>query len=150
MTIFLVLGLFAGLYMLWLLFSLAVYAMPLYAGIGLAFWMHGAGSGYPASILAGFAAGFATLFAGQLLFALSGSPLLRLSVAAVFVLPAGIAGYHAVHGVFGLAIDPGVTLTILSGLGATLIAGTAWTRLAGFEPGGQVQQPMMPSLPAAE
>ena len=150
MTIFLVLGLFAGLYMLWLLFSLAVYALPLYAGIGLAFWMHGAGCGYAPAILAGFAAGFATLFAGQLLFALSGSPLLRLALALLFVLPAGIAGYQAVHGVFGLAIDPGATLTILSGLGATLIAGTAWTRLAGFERGELVQQPMTPSLPAAE
>lgn len=150
MTIFLVLGLFAGLYMLWLLFSLAVYALPLYAGLGLAFWMHGAGFGYAPAILAGFAAGFATLFAGQLLFALSGSPLLRLAVALLFVLPAGIAGYHAVHGVFGLAIDPGAALTILSGLVATLIAGTTWTRLTGFEPGMQVQQPMAPSLPAAK
>ena len=39
MTLFLVLGLFAGLYMLWLLFSLAVYALPVATGISLAFWM---------------------------------------------------------------------------------------------------------------
>ena len=51
MTIFLVLGLFAGLYMLWLLFSLAVYALPLATGVSLAFWMHDHGHGYPASIL---------------------------------------------------------------------------------------------------
>lgn len=150
MTIFLVLGLFAGLYMLWLLFSLAVYALPLYAGIGLAFWMHGAGFSYAPSILAGFAAGFATLFAGQLLFALSGSPLLRLAIALLFAVPAGVAGYHAVHGVMALAIDPGAALTALSWLGATIIAATAWTRLTGFEAGGHVQQPLPPSLRAAE
>ncbi|WP_298193106.1 hypothetical protein [Novosphingobium sp.] len=150
MTIFLVLGLFAGLYMLWLLFSLAVYALPLYAGIGLAFWMHGAGFGYAPSILVGFAAGFATFFLGQVLFAFSGSPLTRLAIALLFAIPAAVAGYHAVHGVLGLAIDPGATLTILSGLGATLIAGTAWTRLTGFEVNGPVPQPMTPSLPAAE
>ncbi|MBB3862533.1 hypothetical protein GGQ88_003834 [Novosphingobium hassiacum] len=133
MTIFLVLGLFAGLYMLWLLFSLAVYALPLYAGIGLAFWMRGVGFGYAPSILAGFAAGFATLFAGQMLFTLYASPLMRLAVALLFAVPAGVAGYHAVHGVMGLAIVPGATLTVLSSLGAALIAGTAWTRLAGLE-----------------
>lgn len=150
MTIFLVLGLFAGLYMFWLLFSLAVYALPLYAGIGLAFWMHGAGFGYAPSILAGVAAGFATLFAGQLLFALSGSSQMRLAIALLFAVPAGVAGYHAVHGVIVLVIDPGAAPTILSWLGATFIAATAWTRLTGFEAGGHVQKPLRPSLRVAE
>src|SRR3546814_1754910 len=51
MTIFLVLGLFAGLYLLWLLFRLAVYALPVASGISLAFWMRDHDYGYLAAIL---------------------------------------------------------------------------------------------------
>jgi hypothetical protein len=132
MTIFLVLGLVAGLYILWLLFSLAVYALPLATGVSLAFWMHDHGHGYPAVILCGFAGGVAVLVIGQLLFANVRSPLIRLAIALLFAIPAGIAGYHAVHGIAGLAIDPGIMLSLLSWIGAITIAGTAWTRLAGF------------------
>lgn len=139
MTLFLVLGLFAGLYMLWLLFSLAVYALPVAAGISLAFWMHDHGHGYPAAILGGFAGGVAVLVAGQLLLAYVRSPLIRLGVALLFVLPAGIAGYHAVYGIAGLAIDPGAMLSLLSWAGAIMIAGTAWTRLAGFATTGPIR-----------
>lgn len=136
MTIVLVLGLFAGLYMLWLLFSLAVYALPFATGVSLAFWMHDQGYGYPASVLGGFAAGAAVLVAGQFLFANIRSPLIRLCVALLFAIPAGIAGYHAVRGVAGLAIDPGIMLSLLSWIGAILIAATAWTRLSGFADNG--------------
>jgi len=131
MTIFLVFGLFAGLYMLWLLVSLAVYALPVATGISLAFWMHDHGHGYPAAILSGFVGGTAVLVAGQLLFAYVRSPLIRLGIALLFVVPAGIAGYHAVYGIAGLAIDPGIILSLLSWVGAVMIAGTAWMRLTG-------------------
>lgn len=53
MTIFLVFGLFAGLYLLWLLFRLATYALPGAAGISLAFWMRDHDYGYLAAILGG-------------------------------------------------------------------------------------------------
>jgi hypothetical protein len=131
MTLFLVLGLFAGLYMLWLLFSLAVYALPVATGISLAFWMHDHGQGYPVAILGGFVGGVAVLVAGQLLFAYVRSPLLRLGIALLFAVPAGVAGYHAVYGIAGLAIDPGIILSLLSWVGAVMIAGTAWMRLSG-------------------
>ena len=136
MTIFLVLGLFAGLYMLWLLFSLAVYALPLATGVSLAFWMHDHGHGYPASILGGFAAGVAVLIVGQFLFANIRSPLIRFSIALLFAIPAGIAGYHAVRGVAGLTIDPGIMLSLLGWIGAIAIAATAWMRLSGFAASG--------------
>src|SRR3546814_12408118 len=68
MTIFLVLGLFAGLYLLWLLFRLAVYALPVASGISLAFWMRDHDYGYLAAILGGFAAGVAVLVIGPFLF----------------------------------------------------------------------------------
>ena len=59
MTIFLVFGLFAGLYMLWLLFSLATYALPVGAGVALALSLRGHDYGYATAILCGFVAGWA-------------------------------------------------------------------------------------------
>src|SRR3546814_3063469 len=94
MTIFLVLGLFAGLYLLWLLFRLAVYALPVASGISLAFWMRDHDSGYLAAILGAFAAGVAVLVIGQFLFTVIRSPIVRLAIALLFAIPAGIAGYQ--------------------------------------------------------
>lgn len=133
MTIFLVLGLFAGLYLLWLLFRLAVYALPVASGISLAFWMRDHDYGYLAAILGGFAAGVAVLVIGQFLFTVIRSPIVRLAIALLFAIPAGIAGYHAVQGVIGLAIDPGMMLSTLSWIGGGIIAVTAWIRLASLE-----------------
>jgi hypothetical protein len=133
MTIFLLLGLFAGLYLLWLLFNLAAHALPVATGISLAFWMRDLDYGYVAAILCGFAAGIAVLVIGQFLFTVIRSPIVRLAIALLFAIPAGIAGYHAVRGVMGLAIDPGMTLSTLSWVGGVTIAITAWIRLAGFE-----------------
>lgn len=133
MTIFLVLGLFAGLYLVWLVFRLAVYALPVAAGISVAFWMRDHDYGYLAAILGGFAAGVAVLVVGQFLFTLIRSPIIRLAIALLFAIPAGIAGYHAVQGVVGLAINPGAMLSSLSWIGGVTIAVTAWIRLAGFE-----------------
>ena len=52
-------------------------------------------------------------------------------IALLFAVPAGVAGYHAVYGIAGLAIDPGIILSLLSWVGAVMIAGTAWMRLSG-------------------
>lgn len=133
MTIFLVLGLFAGLYLLWLLFSLAVYALPVATGISLAFWMRDHDYGYLAAILSGFAAGIIVLVIGRFLFTAIRSPIVRLAIALLFAIPAGIAGYHAVQGVIGLAIDPGMMHSTLSWIGGVTIAVTSWIRLASFE-----------------
>ncbi|EZP68888.1 hypothetical protein BV96_04122 [Sphingomonas paucimobilis] len=132
MTIFLVLGLFAGLYLLWLLFRLAVYALPVAAGISVAFWMRDHDFGYLAA-LGGFATGVVVLVVGQFLCTVIRSPIVRLAIALLFAIPAGIAGYHAVLGVIGFAIDPGVMLSTLSWIGGVIIAVTAWIRLASLE-----------------
>ena len=130
MTIFLVLGLFVGLYMIWLLFNLAVHALPVGGGISIAFWMRDQDYGFSAAIFGGIAAGIAILLIGQLLFASARSPMVRLVLALLFAVPAGSAGYHAVQGVMKLAIDPGTVLSALSWIGGVVIAGIAATRLA--------------------
>ena len=129
MTIILVLGLFAGLYMLWLLFNLAAYALPLYVGLGICMSLLHHGHGFIMSISAGFLVGVAALTIGQLLFDVVRSPILRAAIAILFVIPAGIAGYQLVHGIAGLAISSDLTLTLLSVAGSGFIASSAWRQL---------------------
>lgn len=131
MAILIILGLFGALYMLWLIFSLAAYALPFSAGLAVFFWMHGHGSGILAAIAIAFLCGVALLVAGQLLFANIRSPLARLAIAAIFAIPAGIAGYHAAYGIGRLAIDPGAALTILCWISALVIGWSAVARLTG-------------------
>ncbi|HKX77558.1 MAG TPA: hypothetical protein VJM34_03460 [Novosphingobium sp.] len=150
MTFFLVLGLFAGLYLLWLLFHLAVYALPFAAGISVAFWMRDHDFGYLAATLGGFAAGVAVLVVGQFLFTVIRSPIVRLAIALLFAIPAGIAGYHAVQGVVGLAIDPGAMLSTLSWIGGVTIAVTAWIRLASLEISQRPQSGAVPRVTTAQ
>lgn len=65
MTIILIFGAIAGLYMLWLLFRLASYALPIYAGIATAFLLIRCEFSAHAAISAGVAAAIAMLLIGQ-------------------------------------------------------------------------------------
>nr|MBP8671571.1 hypothetical protein [Sphingobium sp.] len=76
MTIFLILGAVAGLYVLALLFRLASYALPVYAGLTCAFLLLRHDVGHLGAILGGLAAGIATLLIGQGLVAFIRSPML--------------------------------------------------------------------------
>lgn len=135
------------LFLCWLLFTLAVYALPFFAGISLGLWMCESGSGAFTALLAGLAAAIATLVVGQMLFALARSPLLRLGVALLFAVPAAFAGYHAVQGIAALAAVPDIWRHVLGGGGALIVGAAAWGRLAAFDiappatPGGLASQP---------
>ena len=90
----LILSVFGVGFLCWLLFTLAVYPLPLFAGMtaGLAAYHSGAGLG---ALVVGFAASAVTLVAGQAAFAAVKSPVLRVVIAILFAAPAAIAGYHA-------------------------------------------------------
>jgi hypothetical protein len=117
-TLMLILGGIAALYMICFLFRLSVFALPVYSGIAAAMLMMEHGSSYPALLAGGFIAGLLVLIVGRLLMACIASPVLRMTVASLFIIPAGFAGYQMVQGLVGLAIADGVMLTILSGIGA--------------------------------
>ena len=82
-----------------LLFYLAVYALPLFVGVMAGVWAYSSGAGWLGGIAVGAVAGLATLFAGHLLLVFVKPLWLRLIIAAAFVAPAAIAGYHATHGI---------------------------------------------------
>ena len=85
----LILGVFGIGFFCWLLFTLAVYALPFFAGLtaGLAAF-HG-GAGMLGALAVGAVAGIATLIAGQLAFAATRSIIIRFAVCAVVCDPGG-------------------------------------------------------------
>ncbi|SDD80829.1 hypothetical protein SAMN05444678_12329 [Sphingomonas sp. YR710] len=83
----------------WLLFTLAVYALPLFAGITVGTWAYGTGAGWPGSSFIGLLAAGLMLGIAQFLFAFVRPVWLRLAIGLVFAAPAAIAGYHAIHGI---------------------------------------------------
>ncbi|MGL3822789.1 hypothetical protein [Sphingopyxis sp. R3-92] len=128
MTIFLILGAIAAFYLIWILFRLAAFALPIYAGVWLGLLMQASGFGYPASITSGLAAGAALLLAAQLLIAFS--PLLRCPVVLLFVVPVAFAGYQIAGGLAGQTIEPGIWASVLPWIGAFMAATGAWMGLA--------------------
>src|ERR1700692_3875734 len=89
----LILSVFAIGFFCWLLFTLAVYALPFFVAVtvGLAAYHHDAG--LLGAFLTAILAGAATLAIGQLAFALVPSTAIRAVIALVFAAPAAVAGY---------------------------------------------------------
>ena len=57
-------------------------------------------------------------------------PILRAAIAAIFAVPAAIAGYHVVFAMSQLGMPSLAWREVFACLGAVFIGGTAWTRLA--------------------
>ena len=93
----------------WLLFNLAVYALPFFAGLTAGLAAYHSGAGVVGGILVGFFAGAVLLALGQVAFATVRSPLIRAAIALLFAAPATVAGYHATLGVahIGVPSEPG-------------------------------------------
>lgn len=123
-----------------LLFYLAVYALPLFAGVTAGVWAYGIGAGWLGGIAVGFIAGLATLLVGHLLLTFVKPLWLRLVIAAVFVAPAAIAGYHGTHGIVKHTTPSDTWQVAFSVVGAVLVGITAFARLATLAPPGQAGQ----------
>jgi len=122
--------------MCWLLFNLAVLALPLFAGVSVGLTAMNSGAGPIGGILVGLLAGAATLIAGQLVFTLAPSAAVRLAVAALFAVPAAVVGYHATHGLAAIAVPADGWRHAFAIVGAIVIGLTALARLSlPYDPG---------------
>ncbi|RTM03880.1 MAG: hypothetical protein EKK31_17725 [Hyphomicrobiales bacterium] len=131
-----ILGIFASLaaigLLCWLLFTLAVFALPAFVGVTAGAWAHGTGAGIPGAVLVGAVAAALTLAAGHLLITLVRPMWLKLILAIAFVAPAAIAGFHATHGIVKhLMASEGWQITF-SVIGAIAVGITAFVRVAGM------------------
>ena len=116
----------------WLLFTLAIYALPFFAGLTAGIAALHNGTGIIGAIIVAAIVGILTLAAGQVAFATARTPLVRAAIALLFAAPATIAGYHATFGLAQIGMSSQGWCEALAVLGAILIGGTAWARMTLF------------------
>jgi len=139
----------------WLIFTLALYALPFFVAINAGIWAFHSGAGVLGTPLVAVAAGGMSLAIAQIAFAMTRSPILRAIIAAVFALPATFAGYHVVLAMAQVGVPSLVWREVFACVGAVFIGGTAWTRLAVYretrpvEPDRAVGDSLQPVLAAA-
>lgn len=113
----------------WLIFALAVYALPFFVAVTVGMSAFRDGAGVFGALLIGIASGALTLAAGQLTLAVSQSLTLRVAIATVFAVPAAIAGYHVVFALSQIGVPSLAWREAFACIGALCIGGTAWARL---------------------
>jgi hypothetical protein len=118
----------------WLLYSAAIYALPVAVGLLIFFHTEQAGAGVPGAILLGLAAGAIVLAVGKTALSLARSPFLRTAIALIFAIPAAATGYFTTSGLFGLTGATGGWRVVFAIIGAIVVGATAWQRLATMPP----------------
>jgi hypothetical protein len=114
----------------WLLFSLALYALPSFAAVAACLATDHSGSGPIAAIIVGVIAGSITLIAGQIAVMTLRSPLSRAGIAFLFAMPAAVAGYHAALGLAHIGGSTDGWQHAVAETGAIVVGATAWARMA--------------------
>lgn len=115
---------------IYLLFTLAVYALPFFVAVTVGMNVYDTDAGLIAAFASAFFAGAIALIAGQIAFATIRSVPVRLAIGAVYAAPGGIAGYHAIKGLSEIG-DAGETWTLVfAWIGAIAVGATAWARIA--------------------
>lgn len=113
----------------WLIFNLAVYALPFFVGLTAGMAAFHSGAGVLGALLVGLVVGALTLGVGQIAFALVKPIPLRAAIAAAFAIPAAIAGYHAVLGLSQIGVPSLFWRESFAWVGAIVIGCTAWARM---------------------
>jgi hypothetical protein len=117
------------LFICWVLFTLAVYALPFFLAVSLGTFAYQTGAGALGATLVGLISGVLALVLGQAAFAATRTPAVRSTIAAVYAVPAAIAGYHAVHGFAALGSPTEIWREVLSIIGALVVAAVTWGRM---------------------
>lgn len=116
-------------FLCWLLFTLAVFALPLFAGITAGTWAYVIGAGW-LGVVVGLAAAGLPYALGQFLFTIVRPIWARLLIAAVFVIPAVAAGFHATHGIVKHTMTSQTWQMVFSIIGAGVVGIVAFVRIA--------------------
>jgi hypothetical protein len=124
----------------WLLFTLAVFALPFFVGLMTGICAFHTGAGELGGITVGLVAGGVTFGIGKLALAFVPWAWLRLLIILLYVAPATVAGYSATHGIAQIAMPSSTWQTIFAVIGAIAVSVTALVRFTGMaapEPAGQ-------------
>ena len=129
-------------FLCWLLFTLAVFALPFFVGLTVGVWAFHSGAGVIGGILVGLAAGGATFGVGQFALGLVPWTWLRLLIILIFVAPAAVAGYSATYGIAHMAMPSATWQTIFAVVGAIAVGVTAFLRFTAMATPGPAGQSM--------
>ncbi|WP_306259942.1 hypothetical protein [Pararhizobium sp. IMCC21322] len=121
-------------FLCWLVFTLAVHALPLFTGVTVGIWAHDSGAGVVGGLAIGALAAGAIAIVGQLVFAFARPLWVRLIVAALFAGPAAVAGYAATHGIAKHLMPSEAWQMTFSIVGAIVVGITALFRMPGTAP----------------
>lgn len=113
----------------WLLFTLAIYALPTFAGLAAGLAAFHSGAGVVGAITVGLLVGGTILALGQFVFAATRTPL-RAIVGLVYAVPAAIAGYQVSFALASLSMPGSVWQAAFAAIGAVVSGCTAFSRLA--------------------
>lgn len=119
-------------FLCWLLFTLAVFALPLFVGVSLGNWAFNTGAGWLGAAVVGLVAAAATLGLGQLLIGTVRPLWARLAIAIAFVAPAAVAGYYATLGIVKHTMPSEGWQIAFSIIGAIAVGITAFVRVTGM------------------
>jgi hypothetical protein len=128
-------------FLCWLMFTLAVYALPFFAGITVGLAVYHSGAGVVGAPVVGFAAGAVTLVVGRFAFAVLKLPALRGAIAFLFAAPAAIAGYHATLALAQIGVPSTVWREAFAIFGAMFVGGTAFVRMGAMTTSSFTNQP---------
>ena len=120
----------------WLLFALAVFALPLFVALTIGLWAFHTGAGALGAVIVSLLAGGAFYALGQMALAFVPSARLRLLIVLLFVAPAAIAGYNATLGIAQMAMPSAFWQIAFSLIGAAATSVTALLRFTGLAPPG--------------
>ena len=132
LSVFLMIAVFG--FLCWLLFNLAVYALPFFAAVAAGMLAYDTGSGPILAGVVGVIAGAVTFVVGQMLFATARSPALRTVLAVIFAAPAAVAGYYSMYGVSELGVPSDDWRQVVSIFAGALTGFVAWSRLGALAP----------------
>jgi len=121
----------------WLLFTLAVFALPAFVGFTIGMWSVHTGAGVLGGTLVGLAAAGLTFGVGQLLLAFVPWTWARGLIVTAYASPAAAAGYSATHGIAQMAMPSPTWQIIFSIIGAIAVGITALVRISGTAFAGQ-------------
>lgn len=118
----------------WLLFTLAIYALPAFGGMAAGMWAYQTGAGLPGSVLVGLVGAGLVLCIAEFLIFFARPMWLKLAVTLAFVAPAAIAGFHATHGIVKHLMPSETWRTVFSVIGAVTVGITAFMRVTWMVP----------------
>lgn len=137
-----ILSLFGLGFLCWLLFNLAVYALPVFVAISTGQLALASGAGPVGAILVGLFTGAVTIVLGQIAFATIRSQPIRLALGALYALPAGVVGFSSIRGLSGIGGASETWTLVFASIGALVVGVTAWARVAALAGSEEAPEPV--------